>query len=99
MRAARQLLGGVGAWSLVMMVSSMVRPMAVGFRLRSWFGFQVGFRFAGAAGSGFQQLGQGWGMTAGLPVAELVDHDQVGGTAGCDAVQGKLGEGAMPFGD
>src|ERR1017187_279888 len=61
-----------------MVVSLMVRPMAVPSGSGSWFGFQVGLGVAGA--SGFQDLGQRrW--SAWLPVAELIDHDHVLGTA------------------
>jgi hypothetical protein len=38
-----------GFWSLVMVVSVMVRVMAVTPGCGSWFGFQVGFGFAGAS--------------------------------------------------
>src|SRR5580704_10510419 len=66
----------------------MVKVMAVSSGSGSWFGFQVGFWFAGA--SGFQELGQrrrpSW-----LPAAELVDHDRVLGTAWRPAV-GEIGE-------
>src|SRR5208282_5968414 len=76
-------------WSLVMVVSLMVRVMAVSSRSGSWFGFQVGFRCAGAAG--FQELGQRR-RPARLPAAELVDHDRVlGGTAWWPVV-GEVGE-------
>jgi hypothetical protein len=43
--------------------------------LGSWFGFRFGFGFAGSAGPGFQELGQGRGVAAGRPIAELVDDD------------------------
>jgi hypothetical protein len=59
-----------------MVVSLMVRVMAVSSGSGSWFGFQVGLRFAGAGGLGFQELGQG-GRPTGLPATELVDHDRV----------------------
>src|SRR5271165_611625 len=76
-------------WSLVMVVSLMVRVMAVSSGSGSWFGFQVGLWFAGA--SGFQELGQRR-RPAWLPAAELVDHDCVlGGTAWWPAV-GVVGE-------
>jgi hypothetical protein len=45
-----------GFWSLVIVVSLMVRVMPVPSKCGSWFGFQVGFRFSGA--SGFHELGQ-----------------------------------------
>ena len=61
-------------WSLVMVVSLIVRVMAVSSASGSWFGFQVGLRFAGT--SGFQQLGERR-RAAWLPAAELVDHDRV----------------------
>src|SRR5690349_20367627 len=64
--------------SLVIRSSVMVRGIGVVLRSGSWFGFQVGFGFAGPAGPGLQELGQGLGVAAGLPVAELVDHDQIG---------------------
>src|SRR5690348_1407976 len=67
--------------SLVIRSSVMVRGIGVVLRWGSWFGFQVGFGFAGPAGAGFQEFCQGLGVAAGLPVAELVDHDQVGGPA------------------
>ena len=38
-----------GFWSLVMVVSVMVRVMAVTSGCGSWFGFPVGFGFAGAS--------------------------------------------------
>src|ERR1035441_4645613 len=77
-----------GVWSLVMVVSLMVRAMAVTSGCGSWFGFQVGFRLAGA--SGFQELGEGWGCVW-LPAAELVDHDRVLGKAWWPVV-GVVGE-------
>jgi hypothetical protein len=43
-------------WSLVMVVSLMVRVMVVTSGCGSWFGFQIGFRFSGA--SGFHDFGQ-----------------------------------------
>src|SRR5450759_3284817 len=46
-----------GLWSLVMVVSLMVRVMAVSFWWGLGCGFAVGFRFAGA--DGFQELGEG----------------------------------------
>jgi hypothetical protein len=53
--------------------------MAVTSGCGSWFGFQVGFRFAGASWLGFQELGEGrW--SAGRPAADLVDHERVHGT-------------------
>src|ERR1039457_4958545 len=77
-----------GVWSLVMVVSLIVRAMAVTFWWGSWFGFQVGFRWAGA--SGFQELGEGWGCVW-LPAAELVDDDRVLGKAWWPVV-GEVGE-------
>jgi hypothetical protein len=64
--------------SLAIRLLVMVRGIGVVLRPGSWFGFQVGLGFAGSGGPGFQELGQGRG-SGGLPVAELVDHDQVGG--------------------
>src|SRR5260370_971165 len=72
-------------------VSLMVRVMAVSSGSRSWFGFQVGLRFAGA--SGFEELDEGRWLR-GLPAAELVDHDGVLGTAWWPAV-GEVGEGEV----
>src|SRR5690242_9256690 len=63
-----------------MVVSLMIKAMAVGSWSGSWFGFQVGFGLASAAGLRFQELGQR-GRLGGPPAAELVDDDQVGGTA------------------
>src|SRR5437868_3368114 len=63
-----------------MVVSLMIKAMAVGSWSRSWFGFQVGFGLASAAGLGFQELSQR-GRLGGAPAAGLVDDDQVGGTA------------------
>jgi hypothetical protein len=57
--------------------------MAVTSGCGSWFGFQVWLWIVGAPG--FQELGEGWGL-AGLPAAELVDHDHVLGTARGPAV-------------
>src|ERR1039457_3038857 len=73
--------GRAGTSRAVCVVRSLVirsAVMVMGMGVRSWFGFQVWFWFACAAG--FQELGEGWGL-AGLPAAELVDHDRVRGTA------------------
>src|SRR6266496_151478 len=83
--AARPRLGTAevpGQRRYLAQLSACFRPVKQCLVLaRSWFGLQVGLGFAGAAGPGFQELGQGRGM-GGLPAAELIDHDQVGGTAG-----------------
>src|SRR5271157_501373 len=74
-----------------MVVSLMVRVMAVSSGSRSWFGFQVGLRFAGA--SGFEEPGEGRWLR-GLPAAELAGHDGVLGTAWWPAI-GEAGEGKV----
>jgi len=71
-----------------MELSLIVRVMAVSSGSGSWFGFQVGLRFAGA--SGFEELDEGRWLR-GLPAAELVDHDGVLGTAWWPTV-GEVGE-------
>jgi hypothetical protein len=63
--------------------------MAVTSGCGSWFGFGVGFRFAGAI-QVFQEFGEGR-RSAVLPAAELVDHDVVQGTL--------LGPGLVAAGD
>src|SRR5271165_908854 len=74
-----------------MELSLMVRVTAAHFRVGSWFGFQVGLRFAGA--SGFEELDEGRWLR-GLPAAELAGHDGVLGTAWWPAV-GEVGEGEV----
>jgi hypothetical protein len=77
--------------TMVIAVRSLaIRPVVMvrGMGVRSWFGFQVRFRFAGA--SGFQELGQRR-RPAWLPAAEPVDDDHVLGTAWWPAV-GEVGE-------